>query len=62
MLIGAGRRWRQEKMNTKYKIISQLASYMAGWVTRDSREWMKYLDMAGRLYKDMEQKHELLGK
>ena len=38
-------------MNTKYKIISQLASYMAGWVTRDSREWMKYLDMAGRLYK-----------
>ena len=38
-------------MNTKYKVISQLAAYMAGRVARDSREWMKYLDMAGRLYK-----------
>ncbi len=37
-------------MNTKYKVISQLAEYMSKRVVRDSKEWMKYLDLAGRLY------------
>ena len=38
-------------MNTKYKVVSQLAAYMAERVVSDREEWMKYLDMAGRLYK-----------